>query len=58
LTLPEILHLYDYIISSSGGTHDVRDFGALESALPQPRLTFDQNDLYPDIVSKAAALSF
>ena len=24
----------------------------------QPRLTFDQNDLYPDIVSKAAALCF
>ena len=58
LTLPEILHLYDHIISSSGGTHGIRDFGALESALSQPRFTFDQNDLYPDIVSKAAALCF
>jgi death-on-curing protein len=58
LTLTEILHLYDHIISSSGGAHGVRDFGALESALSQPRLTFDQTDLYPDIVSKAAALCF
>jgi death-on-curing protein len=58
LTLSEILHLYDHIISSSGGTHGIRDFGALESALRQPRLTFDQTDLYPDIVSKATALCF
>jgi len=36
----------------------VRDLNALESAVNQPRQTFDQNDLYPDIISKAAALSF
>jgi death-on-curing protein len=58
LTLSEILHLYDRIISSSGGTHGVRDFGALKSALSQPRLTFDQTDLYPDIVAKASSLCF
>jgi len=28
----------------------------LEAALAQPRLTFDQSDLYPSLVSKAAAL--
>ena len=59
LTLSEILHLYDHIISSSGGTHGVSDFEALESALSQPRLTFDQNDLYPDIhaVFKTSSLT-
>ena len=36
----------------------IRDIGALESAVSQPRLTFDQADLYPDIISKAAALCF
>ena len=44
------------IISSSGGSRGVRDLNALESAVNQPRQTFDQNDLYPDIISKAAAL--
>ena len=36
----------------------VRDLGALESALAQPRATFGGQDLYPDVVSKAAALCF
>ncbi len=36
----------------------IRDMGALESAVNQPRLTFDKTDLYPDIVSKATALCF
>ena len=31
---------------------------ALESAINQPRLTFDRTDLYPDILAKAAALCF
>ena len=36
----------------------IRDLGALESALAQPRATFDSVDLYPTIVDKAAALAF
>ena len=36
----------------------VRDLGALESALAQPRATFDGQDLYPDVISKAAALCY
>ena len=31
---------------------------APESAINQPRLTFNQKDLYPDILTKAAALCF
>ena len=31
---------------------------ALKSAVNQPRLTFNQADLYPNIVAKAAALCF
>ncbi len=31
---------------------------ALESSINQPRLSFNQEDLYPDIVSKASALCF
>ena len=58
LNLAEILELHEAIIAYSGGLHGIRDLGALESAINQPRLTFNQTDLYPDIVSKAAALGF
>ena len=58
LSLSEILELHERIISSSGSSHGVRDIKALKSSVNQPRLTFDQKDLYPDIVSKAAALCF
>ena len=58
LTLVEILELHEAIITGAGGARGIRDIGALESAVNQPRLTFDQTDLYPDIVSKAAALCF
>jgi death-on-curing protein len=34
----------------------VRDLGLLESAVARPRATFDSNELYPDLFSKAAAL--
>jgi death-on-curing protein len=58
LSISEILELHDRIISSTGGSRGIRDINALESAVNQPRQTFDQKDLYSDIVSKAAALGF
>ena len=58
LSISEIFELHDLIISSSGGSRGIRDINALESALNLPRQTFDQKDLYPDIVTKAAALCF
>jgi death on curing protein len=36
----------------------IRDLGALESAIAQPRMTFGGEDLYPTIVDKASALGF
>ncbi len=58
LSIIEILELHDVIITSSGGSRGIRDIKALESAINQPRITFDQVDLYPDIFTKAAALCF
>ena len=55
LTLVEVLELHEVIIASTDGALGIRDMGALESAVNQPRLTFDQADLSPDIVFKAAA---
>ena len=58
LSLREILELHDKVIEISGGARGIRDFRALESAINQPRLTFNRTDLYPDILTKAAALCF
>lgn len=58
LTVDEILELHRLVIRQSGGSQGVRDAGMIESAAAQPQMTFDGVDLYPDVVSKAAALGF
>ena len=58
LSISEVFELHDRVISSSGGSRGIRDIRALEAAVNQPRQTFDQKDLYPDMVTKAAALCF
>jgi len=58
LTLNEIFHLHNQLIQTSGGDQGIRDIGGLESAIAQPRMTFDGEDLYPTIVEKAVALGF
>ena len=58
LSLAEVLELHRRIIERSGGAHGLRDLGALQSALAQPRMTFGGEDLYPTIIEKAAALGF
>lgn len=34
----------------------MRDGGSLESAVARPQMTFEGEDLYPDVAAKAAAL--
>jgi death-on-curing protein len=58
LSLPEALDLHRRIVEQSGGPAGVRDFGLLESALAQPRMTFGGRELYPTLADKAAALGF
>jgi death-on-curing protein len=58
LTVGEVLELYSRVISQSGGGVGIRDLGALESAVAQPRMTFNGDELYPTIVEKASALGF
>jgi len=58
LTLNEIFHLHNQLIQTSGGDQGIRDIGGLESAIAQPRMTFDGEDLYPTIVEKAVAIGF
>ena len=58
LTLGEVLELYRRIIQQTGGAFGVRSLAALESAVAQPRMTFEEKDLYPTIEDKAGALAF
>ena len=58
LTLGEVLELHRRIIQQTGGASGVRNLAALESAVAQPRMTFEGKDLYPTIEDKAAALAF
>lgn len=58
LSLSEVLKIHRRIIESSGGKPGIRDLGAIESALAQPRATFSGRDLYPATTDKAASLCF
>lgn len=58
LTIHEMLVLYNRMMEQSGGGIGIRDLGALESALAQPRMTFGRQELYPTLGEKASALGF
>ncbi len=50
-----VVHL---VMEQSGQQSLLRDLGALESAIAQPRQTFGGDDLYPGLAAKGAALGF
>lgn len=58
LALGEVVELHRRLLEATGGASGIRDFGALESAIAQPKATFGGVDLYPTLVEKAAALGF
>ena len=58
LTIAEVLEAYQRVMQQTGGLVGIRDLGPLESAIAQPYMTFDGNELYPSIAEKAAALGF
>ncbi len=58
LTLAEVLALHGLVVEETGGSTGVRDLGALQSAVAQPRASFEGRDLYPSLESKATALCF
>lgn len=58
LTLAEVIELHSQILEQAAGSGGIRDMGALESAIAQPRMTFGGEELYPTIIEKASALGF
>ena len=58
LTMAEVVELHRRLLQATGGASGIRDFGALESAIAQPKATFAGRDLYSSLAEKAAALAF
>jgi death on curing protein len=58
LHVEDVLDLHDAQVSLYGGEHGVRDMGLLESAVAQPRATFDREYLHKDLFEMAAAYLF
>jgi len=56
LTAEQILFIHYRLIEETGGSHGIRDITLLQSAIARPQAIFANNDLYPDIFTKAAAL--
>lgn len=56
LTTKDVLLLHNILIDESGGSHGMRDYGLLDSAVMHPQATFGREDLYPTIIIKASAL--
>ena len=56
LTPEQVLFIHARLISETGGEHGILDLGHLLSAVERPKVTFDQEELYPDLFSKTAAL--
>jgi len=47
LTLGEVVELHRLVLAASGGATGIRDLGALESGVAQPRASFGGSDLHP-----------
>jgi death-on-curing protein len=56
IALKDALNIHHILIDKFGGSKGLRDQGALESAINRPYATFDDQDLYPTPVDKAAAI--
>jgi death on curing protein len=56
ISAEEVLALHDRLVQSTGGSHGVRDLGALVSMLGRPFGGTERADFYPSVEEKAAAL--
>jgi len=58
LTVQEIISVHEKLISATGGSAGLRDRGLLESAVLSCYQTFDDEELFPELIQKAARLAF
>lgn len=58
LTLEEVIYIYSEVIQRIGGIPGINDEEALEAILAKPLVTFEGEELYPDIFTKVAILLY
>ena len=58
LNVSEVTILHEKLISVTGGSYGLRDPGLLESAVLGCYQTFDDVELYPTLIEKAARMAF
>lgn len=56
ISIKEAEVIHNILIAKFWGSKGIRDIGLLESSLARPFATFDNNELYPDPIEKAAAI--
>ena len=56
ISVQEAKEIHKLVIEMFGGSHGIRDYNALDSALARPFQSFDNKDLYINIIHKAASL--
>jgi death on curing protein len=56
LSVDQVVSLHQTLIGHLRADAGVRDFRALEAAVARPALSFEGEDLYPQLDAKAAAL--
>ncbi len=58
LSQSQVLLLHKQLIKRYGGSEGLRDSGLLDAALNGPFQTFDNAELYPSLLEKAARLAY
>ena len=56
LTERQALSVHEMMTKATGGSDGMRDIGLLQSALNAPFQAFGEKEVYPSILSKAAAM--
>lgn len=54
LTAADILRIHSYIIDETGGSHGLRDRGAVESVVAAPQQSFSGKKMHKTVFKKAA----
>jgi len=58
LNVAEVISLHDKLLVATGGSPGLRDIGLLESAILSCYQSFDDADLYPTVIEKAARMAY
>lgn len=56
ISVAQAEQIHNVLIEKFGGLIGIRDLAGLEAALARPYATFDQHELYPEPMDKAAAV--